>query len=289
MTDLSLDTWITIKDDTRKLNLPYFDYRISCNHKVNGELELLRSILKNKPSATVFDIGATGSQFPSEIDSTMSVHLFDPDFKPSGPAFKDDSTYTMYKEPVDYDKPNVYVNKYALNDTTQTLSDYCKTLDISHIDFLKIDTDGHDLAVLDGLGNVSVDVIQFEYDNFYRKHDLDTNVMFDRLKDWHFFYILPSGILPITKMRDDYIYTNILASKIYPSKIINDYKPLMKDTIVETDDVGVFLSEVFWEARHISPSVFKNTHCIPNEADDAIDPNWNLVNRMNRYKRIYDN
>jgi len=57
-----------------------------------------------------------------------------------------------------------------------------KKNDISSINFLKIDTDGHDLAVLKGLKDIPVDMIQFEYDNFYRvNNDLDIDDMFKML------------------------------------------------------------------------------------------------------------
>jgi len=48
-----LDEIITVKDKERKYNLPYFNYKICCNHNVNGELELLRSIIKNTPGACI--------------------------------------------------------------------------------------------------------------------------------------------------------------------------------------------------------------------------------------------
>jgi len=283
----SLDTWITVKDDTKKYNVPYLSYRICCNHKINGELSLLRSIVKNTPTATIFDVGATGSQIPNEIDSDASVHLFDPAFKPSGNAFAGDTTYVMYKELVNYDVPNVHVNKYGLDDTHKTINDYCKQHNIKHINFLKIDTDGHDLSVLNGLGNVDVDMVQFEYDNFYRKEGLDIQEVFKRLEGWYFFYILPSGLVPITKMRDDYIYTNIFASKEFPEKILRDYAPLLVDTTVVTGHVGEFMCEMFWEMRGVTPEMFKTQCCIPNENEDKIDENWNLENALHKYHGLY--
>jgi hypothetical protein len=283
----SLDTWITIRDETRKISIPYFAYRICCNQKINGELSLLRSILKNTSNATIFDVGATGSQIPNDIDSNMSVHLFDPLFIPSGDAFINETTYVMYKESVDYDKPNVYVNKYGLNDTDKTISEYCKDRGITHIDFLKIDTDGHDLPVLNGLGDIDVDMIQFEYDNFYRKEGLDIQEVFKKLEGWHFFYIVPSGLVPINKMRDDYIYTNIFASKEFPDKILKEYVPLLIDTTVITDHVGEFMCEMFWEMRGVTPETFKMRNCIPNEHEDKIDKNWNLESALHHYRGIY--
>lgn len=283
----TLDTWITIRDDTKKCNVPYFSYRICCNQKINGELSLLTSILKNTPNATIFDVGATGSQIPNDIDSNMSAHLFDPLFKPSGDAFINETTYVMYKESVNYDAPNVHVNKYGLNDTDKTISEYCKDRGITHIDFLKIDTDGHDLSVLNGLGDIDVDMVQFEYDNFYRKEGLDIGDIFKKLKGWHFFYILPSGLVPINKMRDDYIYTNIFASKEYPDKILKDYIPLLIDTTVTVEHVGEFMCEMFWEMRGVTPEMFKTVRCVPIEHEDIIDKNWNLDNMLRHYHGLY--
>ena len=283
----SLDTWIQIRDTTKKFNIPYFSLRICCNQKVNGELSLLKSIVKNTPNATIFDVGATGSQFPKDIDDSMSLHLFDPEFKPSGDAFKNDSTYIMYKEPVDYDKPNIHVNKTVVDADENSLQKYCESRSIKHIDFLKIDTDGHDFGVLDGLGNITVDMVQFEYDNFYRLHSLDINDMFKRLEGWHFFYILPGGLIPITEMREDYVYTNIFASKEYPRDIIKDYVPVMNGTVVNTKHVGEFISEMFWEMRGITPENIKIDHCIMNEEEDRINANWNLNQALANYHGIY--
>jgi hypothetical protein len=283
----SLDTWIQIRDDTKKINIPYFSLRICCNQKINGELSLLKSIVKNTRDATIFDVGAIGSQFPKDIDDSMTLHLFDPEFKPSGDAFKNDSTYTMYKENINYDKPNIHINKTVVDSGENSLQKYCEFHDIKHIDFLKIDTDGHDLGVLDGLGNITVGMVQFEYDNIYRLNSLDIKDIFKRLEGWHFFYILPSGLLQISDMREDYVYTNIFASKDYPHEIIKDYVPVMNDTIVNTKHVGDFICEMFWEMRGITPENIKINHCIANEEDDIIDVNWNLDQALKNYHGIY--
>lgn len=284
-----LDEIITVKDKEKKYNLPYFSYRICCNHNVNGELELLRSIIKNTPGACIFDVGATGSVFPSEINEDMSLHLFDPVFKPSGKSWENTNEYTMYKKEVNYDSENVTVNKCGLNDTDNTLYDYCKKNDISSINFLKIDTDGHDLAVLKGLKDIPVDMIQFEYDNFYRvNNDLDIDDMFKMLPDWNFFYILPNGLIPIEKMRDDYIYTNIFASKKYPTNIIRDFKPIMVGNTIETEHVGEFMLDVYWELKNKTPDVFKNVHCIDLNHPDMNYENFKLDEVMKRYNSLYD-
>lgn len=287
MTEPSLDTWITIKDNEKKYSMPYFSYRICCNHNVNGEISLLKSILKNTPKACIFDVGATGSCFPAEVDTDTTVHLFDPAFIPSGDEWKNKPEYKMYKRNVNYDGENIFVNKTIVDDDKFSISEYCSKNDIKHIDFLKIDTDGHDLAVLNGIGNVNVDMIQFEYDHFYRKKDININDMFNNLPDWHFFYILPTGLIEIKDMRTDYIYTNILATKKFPDKIIKDFVPIMKDSVIETRDVAEFVLDVFWEAN-IPTEQFKNLYCYSLNEPNKIDVKWNLKDALSRYSSLYD-
>jgi len=279
-----LDEIITIKDKEKKYNMPYFNYRICCNHNVNGELELLKSIVKNTPKACIFDVGATGSPFPDEINKDMCLHLFDPDFKPSGKNWGN----TMFKKEVNYDAENVFVNKSALNDTDNTLYEYCTKKDISHINFLKIDTDGHDLGVLKGLKDITVDMVQFEYDNFYRNNNIDINDMFKMLPEWHFFYILPSGLIPIEKMRDDYIYTNIFASKKYPTDIIKDFKLILQNNIIETEHVGEFVLGIYWEVTQFTPDIFKYNYCIDLDKPDMTYKNFSVEQAFERYNSIYD-
>jgi hypothetical protein len=287
MVEPRLDEWITVKDKTHKRSILYFEYRICCNHIINGEMSLFRSVVKNVPeNAMLFDVGAAGSQYPLEIKDTMSLHLFDPVFIPSGEKWKDEIAYTMCKKPVDYSKPNIHVNETAVDDAENSISKYCKERDIKHIDFLKIDTDGHDLGVLKGLGDITVDMVQFEYDNFYRKYDLNIQDMFDLLPGWHFFYILPSGLIKIDTMRNDYIYTNILATKEYPHNVIRDYEIMLKNNTVNVDHIGEFLSNLYWEYKHISPDQFKSG-CLKIE-DPETRPNIDINMLIKKYNAIYD-
>lgn len=53
--------------------------------------------------------------------------------------------------------------------TTETLDEFCTRESIDHIDVMKVDTEGHDLAVLEGargmLGRNAIDAVQFEYNH----------------------------------------------------------------------------------------------------------------------------
>lgn len=287
MTEPTLSEFITVKDDTHKYIFPYFDLRICCNHNVNGEMSLLRSIVKNVgDDAVIFDVGATGSPFPSEVGDGMSVHLFDPKFIPSGEDWKNESVYRMYNKPVDYSGPNTYVNKTVVDDGENSLSTYCARYNIKHIDFLKIDTDGYDLGVLKGLGDVTVDMVQFEYDHFYRKNEIHIQDMFNLLPNWNFFYILPGGLVKIEEMRSDFIYTNILACKEYPHEIINDYQVLLRDGEIRVNHIGEFMMDVYWEMRQMTPDYFK-FKC-PKLGDNIPNQEFDLDGALRRYSSIYD-
>lgn len=287
MTEPELNDWITIKDKTHKHSMVYFDYRICCNHNVNGEMSFFRSFIKNAPEdAMIFDVGATGSAFPSEIKDTMNVHLFDPKFVPSGEEWIGKNEYTMYKKNVNYSKPNVHVNKTIVDDREYSISKYCEERNIKHIDFLKIDTDGHDLGVLKGLGDVTVDMVQFEYDNFYRKENRNIRDMFDLLPGWHFFYILPMGLVKIETMRSDYIYTNILATRDYPDTIIHDFEILLKDGTVTVDHIGEFILDLYWELKNVTPDQIKS-RCRKLD-DHEVLQSVDLTKTIERYNALYE-
>jgi hypothetical protein len=287
MTEPSLDELITVKDDTHKYAFPYFNLRTCCNHNVNGEISLLRSVVKNvKDDAVIFDVGATGSPFPAEVGENMSVHLFDPIFIPSGDEWKNEISYRICRKPVDYSGPNTYVNKNAVDDGENSIALYCKKHDIKHIDFLKIDTDGHDLGVLKGIGDVTVDMVQFEYDHCYRKCNLNIQDMFDLLSDWHFFYILPSGLIKIDKMHSNFLYTNIFASKEYPNKILDDYEITLKDGTINVDHVGEFMMDLYWEDKQMTPDYIK-WKC-PKLGDEIPKRIYNSDDMLRDYSRIYD-
>lgn len=280
-----LNAWITIQDDEKKCMIPYFMYRICCNQNVNGEISLFNSIIKNAPkNACIFDVGATGSTLPSKIKPGMSLHLFDPQFLPAGPKWKGTSSEIMFGEETNYD--NCEINLTAVNDTTDRIDDYCKNKNIEHIHFLKIDTDGYDFGVLNGVGDVKLDMVQFEYDHNHRVKKEDINKMFKALPGWHFFYILPSGLIEIKEMRDDYIYTNIFASKVYPHQIIKDYEILLKDNVVKVPHYGSFMRELFWENIHVTADYYQQVGApIDQELNETT---WDLDLAMKNYASIYD-
>lgn len=140
----------------------------------------------------VFDVGARTSLDYLAVKPKAEYHLFEPN-----PEFCD----WLIEECKN--KPNVYINKYGLSDKEEdgtydrrfqafgggealmtaegyvlplnTLDWYVEKMNITRIDFLKIDTEGYDYKILKG-GKKAIELcryIQYEHwDNLKQFHDL---------------------------------------------------------------------------------------------------------------------
>jgi FkbM family methyltransferase len=101
----------------------------------------------------------------------------------------------------------------------RTLDRFCESEGVERIDFLKLDVEGHELAVLRGARNMldcgAISVIQFEFGpaNIYsRTFFYDFWTLFSDSYD--LFRIIPIGIVPITyygEHREVFLTTNYLA------------------------------------------------------------------------------
>jgi FkbM family methyltransferase len=102
----------------------------------------------------------------------------------------------------------------------QTLDAYCEENGIVHIDFLKIDVEGHEIAVLKGASNMlsrqGIDLIQFEYGGC----NLDARVylldIWNLLQSYGYVIgkIYPNSILMIDKYQQNletFKYANFIA------------------------------------------------------------------------------
>jgi hypothetical protein len=179
--------------------IPEFLLNVCCDQDCNGEHQLLKTILdKSEPTSVIFDIGATKSKFPS-FSTTHEFHLFDPSFE--------------HEPTVDYSRCKV--NTRAINSTDYTLDAYCEQNNISHIEFLKIDTDGHDLDVLRGASNIlkNTKYIQIEYDIFHLFKKIKTSDLYELLKGFLIYKITATGLKKVDAINEDYIYSNYLFTR----------------------------------------------------------------------------
>lgn len=103
-----------------------------------------------------------------------------------------------------YKNDDFYTDQIELVDTT-TIDKYCFSHKLNLIDYLKIDTEGHDLYVLKGaekmLESKKINFIQFEYG----PSNIHSNVLFKDIlnflvsKNYFVFRIYPSFIKPVVK------------------------------------------------------------------------------------------
>jgi len=89
----------------------------------------------------------------------------------------------------------------AIEFKMDTIDNFCKTNNISNIDFLKIDVEGHELSVLKGaknmLSNKRINVIQFELNshNVYSRVFLKDFYLI--LEDFEFYRSLHDGVIKL--------------------------------------------------------------------------------------------
>ncbi len=103
----------------------------------------------------------------------------------------------------------------------KTLDSFCTDKGISHIDFLKLDVEGHEIKVLDGakamLNAGSIDFIQFEFGGT----DIDSRTFFRDFYNllngqYQIYRIVRDGVFPIRKydeLYESFLPTNYLAER----------------------------------------------------------------------------
>ena len=104
-----------------------------------------------------------------------------------------------------------------------TLDQFCDEQDIDHIDLLKIDTEGNELACLRGakdlLSRRAIRTIQFEFNEMNIISRATFKDFWDLLEGYRFFRLLPGGrLIPIELYRpllcEIYAYQNIVAERV---------------------------------------------------------------------------
>lgn len=208
----------------------------NCNSKTNGEQKFFETI-KDKTSV-IFDVGCR-----EDSEFTMfngEVHYFDPVnnfienlkkqhnvnkisyFNNFGLGTENKELYYYPKYQSFYDRVN---SCHISNDSEKILlnikkaKDYMIEQKITNIDFLKIDTEGFELDVLEGFESFleNVKIIQFEYGGTFldNNHKLIDVIKYLEQKGFHkFSYLTNDCPVFITDFTDHYQYCNIVCINI---------------------------------------------------------------------------
>jgi len=211
----------------------------NCDCFSNGEIYLW-NFLKNKTNI-IFDIGSRDDDYYFK-DSKLEqeFHLFEPHPVFYDSVFKKASIHkNVFVNNVGigkeesilpyYERAESFVNRFNENPSKHlkitTLEKYIEDKNIKNIDFLKIDTEGFELDVLQSLkSKISiVKHIQFEYGGTYPDRGILLKDIYDILKNYHIFIIGPDGIYSRPVPIEHQQYSNYLATKN-----IEDIKDLIK-------------------------------------------------------------
>lgn len=193
-------TWNLFFEKLYALSLRQMNFGRASNYRVNGELYSLKQLAARwrTQAVTLFDVGANVGEFTLEIFEAFQGQQFELyAFEPSSHA----GAQLRQRVP---DQANIHLQQTALgneegtadlffptegsalaslhqrdlshvNQTfgkreqvrVTTLDKFCRENNIQHIHLLKIDVEGHELAVLKGARDMmsrnAIEVIQFEF------------------------------------------------------------------------------------------------------------------------------
>jgi FkbM family methyltransferase len=95
----------------------------------------------------------------------------------------------------------------------KTIDQFCAEENISHVDFLKIDIEGHEIHCLRGAREMiaakRIDVIQFEFNKMNLCSRTFMADFFDALEGFDLYRLLPHSLLPLRQ--NDTLKTNLFA------------------------------------------------------------------------------
>jgi FkbM family methyltransferase len=204
----------------------------NCDSKTNGEYNFFSCIKNN--IKTIFDIGCrSDSEF---INFQGEVHYFDPvnEFiqniskQPNLNSFSyfnnfglGNETKNLYYYPR-YQSFYNRVNSCHVSDESNKVllsikkaKDYITEKNIKDIDFIKIDTEGYELNVLQGFEECleNIKLIQFEYGGTFLDSNTKLVDVIDYLEQkgfYNFSYLTPDGTQLLYDLNDHYQYCNIV-------------------------------------------------------------------------------
>lgn len=216
----------------------------NCSMQTNGEELILKEVIE--PGMRVFDIGANIGEWTTKVlhaFPTVQVYAFEPipvifntlrhnvssgncnffNIAFSNMQGKHAFKYNVIRPELSgfFERPSsVREIPETIQVVTDTLDNFCKKHAIESIDFLKIDTEGAEVAILQGavqlLRNHKIQYVQFEYGGTYSDAYTTLQEAYSLLTvcKYDVYRIVGNGLIHISEWRDaleNYRYSNYLA------------------------------------------------------------------------------
>ena len=232
--------WITLN----KLSIYGMNYH-AAYHLINGELEVIKLIHKNfGPHPIIIDAGAYVGGYATSlleiIKEPKQLYLFEP-LKPNFNALQENVSESPNLSLINKGLSNAPENlnmhfSTALDSTASiydningniltewaefiTLDDFMDQNNIRSVDFLKLDTEGHELHILEGclhaLTNKKIKAIQFEFGPYNIQSKTFFRDFYDLLcPEYQIFRIVNNGIFELKNYStylEKFITSNYLA------------------------------------------------------------------------------
>lgn len=206
----------------------------NCNPKTNGEYFFIDNMAKKWQ--VMFDVGANVGEYSSRVrnnNKKCKIYCFEPNKKliPKLKSLRCIAHQKIVGNTNGYESININIvddtqsSQYRESQTTIktriksiTLDSFVRQNKIQSVDFIKIDTEGNEIKVLQGMKDIIassiVDFIQFEYGGTYRDASTSLKEAYKLLnKHYIICMVLPFGLMPIKYSYhiETYRYSNWIA------------------------------------------------------------------------------
>ncbi len=209
-----------------------------------GEEWFIKNKLVPLKPKVVFDVGANVGSYSKMLLSYTAAAIYA--FEPNPSSFKKMSQINserlnpVQKAVTDYNGPATLNYKFdfdgmasldsrirsgnSVDVTATTLASFAEKEGVTSVDFIKIDTEGHEKEVLSGLGKLKPKYIQFEFNINHLQRDCTFYELTKLLPDYSFYRLLPNGWLAIDPKKYEnniFIFSNIVAVRNELDKIVD--------------------------------------------------------------------
>lgn len=218
--------------------------------RASGEYSFLKKYISPITSPVVIDVGANVggySKLLRSLNSSAIIHAFEPHPKTFSVLLKefgDTEGIYLNNSAVGHEPGVLTLYDYSVNDGSEhaslykeviesihksdviehrvqvvTVSEYCDLVGIDHIDLLKIDTEGHELAVILGAAPIiserRVRIIHFEFNEMNVISRTFLRDFISALPNYKLYRLLPGGMLSLMGCSafhsEIFAYQNIVA------------------------------------------------------------------------------